>query len=172
MKLAFKRASGLLGTAIDLLSGGRGFCHVELILPSGISFSSTSLGDSGDVYGNGKKDGCRFKQINYSHTKRWAFAKLDVPAAGQRAIVAKCEELVATNEGYDRRGVLRFVWPHLLKEHQAKYFCDEAAITAIQAWPEAILTQPEFGFAAFVDYVALEPWRVSPNKLAQITGAK
>jgi hypothetical protein len=172
MKLAFKRAHGFPGKAIDLLSGGNGFCHTELILPSGISFSSTTMGDPTDVYGNGKKDGCRFKNIGYSSKGQWAFANLFVPPDGEAAIVAKCEELVATNQGYDRNGVLRFVWPHLLKEHPSKYFCDESCITALQAYDSMILTHPDEGEAAYLDYTALQPWRISPNDLAEICGVR
>jgi hypothetical protein len=172
MRLAFKRASGFTGKAIDLLSGGNGFCHTELVLPSGVSFSSTSMGDPGDVYGNGQKDGCRFKDIKYSHRDQWAFANLFVPPDGEAAIVAKCDEMVATNRGYDKNGVLRFVWPHLLKEHPDKYFCDEADITGLQAYDGMILTQPEYCVAVYLDYTALEPWRISPNKLAEMCGVK
>jgi hypothetical protein len=172
MKLAFKRAHGLTGKAIDLLSGNRGFCHVELALPSGISFSSTTIGDPSDQYGNGKTNGCRFKNIGYSSVGQWAFANLFVPIAGEDAIFDKCNELVETNEGYDRNGVLRFVWPHLLKEHPSKYFCSESVITALQAFNSMILTQPEGGEAAYLDYTDLEPWRISPNMLAAICGVK
>jgi hypothetical protein len=172
MKLAFKRSSGFTGKAIDLLSGGRGFCHVELILPSGISFSSTTMGDASDVYGNGKKNGCRFKQIGYSSKGQWAFAKLFVPIDGEDAIFNKCNELVETNEGYDRNGVLRFIPPHLLREHPKKYFCDEACITGLQAYDGMILTQPEGGEAAYLDYTALAPWRIAPNDLAEMCGVE
>ena len=146
MKLAFKRASGFVGNAINLLSGRRGFCHVELVFSDGMSFSSTTL-DPGDG-----DDGVRFKDIRYSGgVEKWAFHRLTVSEYAERAMRAAAE--VLEGAPYDKGGVLRFLFPWL-KEHPKRYFCSEVVVTVLQA--------------GGVLPASVKPWKVSPNALAKM----
>jgi hypothetical protein len=156
MKLAFKRASRnpfTLGWWINRLSGGDGFCHVELVFSDGISFSSTTLDPEG-----GDK-GVRFKWINYSHPEEWVFVQLFPSYGGEQRIREKAESIVG--KPYDTRGTLRFAIP-LLKEHPDAYFCSEADLTALHADPL---------FPATVAYQTGPNvlWRVSSAEEARLT---
>jgi hypothetical protein len=126
MKLAFKRASGFLGTLIDLFSGRDGFCHVELVFSDGISFSSTTMDpDEGD-------NGTRLKRIAYNHPEEWDFIELPmIPPEDEREIRAYAEQLARENKGYDYRGALHhlFKW---IKHDKTKDYCNEVVIKALQ----------------------------------------
>jgi hypothetical protein len=142
MRLAFKKSSGFTGKLIDWLSGGDGFCHVELIFSDGISFSSTTMDE--------EKPGVRFKQIAYSHPQTWVFVELAVTEDQEAQMVCKAIEI--EHAPYDYRGVARFVLPWM-PEHPTAYFCSESVLTALQAG----------GL-----FPGIKPHKVSPNRLYEM----
>jgi hypothetical protein len=126
MQLAFKRASGIIGTLIDWFSGRDGFCHVELVFSDGVSFSSTTMDpDDGD-------NGTRLKRIAYNHPEEWDFIELPmIPPADERVIRLYAELLARENAGYDYRGVLHHLFPRI-KHSRRKDYCNEVVIKALQ----------------------------------------
>jgi hypothetical protein len=149
VRLAFKRAqySGLTGRLIDLLSGGDGFCHVELIFSDGLSFSSTTM--------DGKPEGVRFKQINYSHPERWDIIDLpqitpELEAKGR----AYAETLVG--QPYDRFGVARFVLP-FMRQHATAWFCNEVVIDVGHVMEQ---------------WLGVVAWEIGPNVFRRIVKAE
>jgi len=137
MKIRFKKSkgAGALSGLIDLFSGARGYCHVELEFDNQISYSS----DSAD-------GGTRYKRIIYN-PQEWDTYEF-YSTSDQEAIVdAFCESELGS--GYDWRGVLNFRFPWE-REHPDKWFCSEVVVAALHR--VGLLT-------------ALKPHKTSPNSL-------
>jgi hypothetical protein len=161
IQLAFYRASAgtWLDYAIDRLSGGLGFSHVELVISDGWSFSSTSRDRSIYRDGHPKRTGTRWKWIDYSaHPERWVIVPFDpyaivTEAAELRMVRFADDELDCL---YDWRGVVRMApgmgW---LGQSPTRWFCSEVVIAMIQ----------RVGFLC-----GLNAWEFSPNSLARLLG--
>ena len=135
MKLAFRKPTDLLGHAINFVSGGRGFCHVELILDNGLSFSSDGLKDK-----NGKVPGVRIKKIEYSHPKRWEFVDIKKDMLRHNAfetIDGRMYEILGKD--YDFLAIIFWHLFKLKKQDQDKWYCSEAVAYALN------LVHPRYG---------------------------
>lgn len=144
-----------LDTLIDWFSGFGGYCHAELVFGDGVSFSSTTYDTSYDLAGNFKKDGTRFKTIDYTeHPERWTLVEIDVTPDQEHAMRKYAATLLDAR--YDWWGCGRFVLP-FVKPHADKYFCSEVCVDVLQH------------VGLFRDWGA--PHKVSPNKLAKLLRA-
>lgn len=134
MQVALYRAAAgnWLDGAINAFSGFGGYSHAELVFSDGISFTSTSRGDDGScIYADGrpKKDGTRFKFIDYSlNPQRWTRVDVDLGRAAESYVFAWCVgELDAR---YDFAGCARFVLP-FWGQHKSQWFCSEIVVAAL-----------------------------------------
>lgn len=158
MQIALYRArrdGKWLDNAINLFSGLRGFCHAELVFPDGKSFSSTAQDRSVDSKGRPKKDGTRWKFIDYGmHPDRWALVRIDVTEKQVETMRQFANSELDAR--YDFLGCVRFVLP--VAQSEARWFCSEVVVATLQSaglyqhWPR--------------------PHNVSPNKLAELLGVK
>lgn len=116
MQLAFKKADGnFFSRAIGLLTGGK-FCHVELVFSDGMSWSSNY------------PEGVRFIVQMYG-IPGWTMLPVPCTKREEETVRQWCSTKVGTP--YDLRGVVLFKNP-VIHEDEAKFFCDEACITALQ----------------------------------------
>jgi hypothetical protein len=137
INVCFHRAkgAGAMSTLIDLLSGSRGFSHVEIQFSDGLSFSSDQF-----------DGGTRYKRIEYT-PERWEKIPLEITREQEAQMRAFCNR--EQQCPYDWRGILGFVLPWE-KENPTKWFCSEVCLAALQL--VGIL-------------LGLVPHKTSPNEL-------
>jgi hypothetical protein len=155
MILAFYRsaAGNWLDRAIDRMSGGNGFSHVEAFFPSRAScFSSSNRDASIDPRtGRRKANGTRWKSIEFDVAK-WAFADLRTSPEQDAAAIAAADAILHAR--YDYAAIVAFVCP-FWREHPDEFICSESVV--------------HIGQAAF-EFNGLTPWKESPNSLARRMG--
>jgi hypothetical protein len=126
IEIKFRNPSGKWGdlaqTAIRVVSPNR--IHVEAKLPDGRSFSSSSAKEALDG-GNG----VRFKNIEYTHSERWATYVLWVTTNELNQIILNCEIAVEMVYRYDYRGAAGCAVTG--GEKPWKFFCSEAVFDRV-----------------------------------------
>lgn len=161
MQIALYRAAASTGSwawldsAINRLSGGRGYSHVELVMSDGWCLSSTVRDEGMDASGERKPNGTRAKMIQFDPGK-WQFIALpDATREDEAAIWREFHTREILNARYDFRGVARFVFP-LIPQDPDDYFCSEIVTELLQS--RGLFPSRE------------QPHRVSPNTIAELYG--
>lgn len=133
LKMAFYRAKygNNVDKLINLFSGRLGFSHSELVFGDGMSFSSTTRDESETPTGRHKKNGTRFKLIDFEPEK-WAIREVYVTEAEQFIIKTYCETLLEA--GYDFGAVLHRVpvMGAFFRNSVFDYFCTESNVEPLQ----------------------------------------
>lgn len=148
----------LLDGLINIFSGLGGYCHTELLFSNGESFSSFVKFDRANTvypapHYYRPKGGPQIRKIDFK-LDTWAYTKLpDVSPEDEDKLYGYCKKLidesVATQGGYDRLGVLRFVLK-FMKQSERDWFCTEAVMHVLQK-----------SLGMFPD---MQAWDYSPNR--------
>lgn len=127
---------------VNWLSGNGGFDHTELLLSDGTAISSAA-----------DTNGVHILPDFIMKPGEWVALEITDHVDEKVVLDFARSEL---GSGYDYAGVMRFVLPWM-KQHPDDWFCSEFVIACCQQ------------VGLFRD---LTPWKVSPNALARIVGAK
>lgn len=139
-----------------------GYAHSELVFSDGVAFSSLFTISKGQCvlpeFSRPRGGLAMFRRKDGYEDRLWRFTVLPITRKEELELRAACEALVreciAENEEYDRKGVLRFVWPWA-KEDANGYFCSEATYKMVHEKLHLLRDAPAF--------------KVSPNLLFRLS---
>lgn len=147
---------------VDIFSGCKGYAHTELLFSNGESFSSLFEFDKAHtVYPSAcyyrPKGGPQLRRIVFKDGF-WDYTNLpQISAEEEDNLYNYCKTMiddsVVAQAGYDRTGVLRFVFP-FMRQHREDWFCTESVEHACQK----VLSL----------FLGRDAWKDSPNSFKKL----
>ena len=111
-----------------------------------------------------KDNGCRFKDIQYSHPERWDIQRIPVSTFEEDKIFTQAYNMVLRNKGYDLFGLLSFATPlKIIRGNKKKHWCSEACIKAVCEGSERIRKD-----LIIFDNKDPHRYEINPNKLFRL----